>query len=119
MRLLVVLAVALGLAGCDFMTDAATRLAYDLEREANALRKSGDSARVFTHTPKKSPAGITGPYTVRLVTRGTIQIGKYHTTYHLNFVEVPKTLRIQKADGEGFVVVLTRAGDTVQVAELR
>ena len=71
----------------------------------------------FTHKPKTSPEGITGPYTVRL--GRAISISEYHTSYHSNFVEVPKMLVVRKGDGEAFQVVLTRVGDSIQVTELR
>jgi len=116
-RLVLVLCLTFGLAGCDFMTDAATRIAYDLEREAAALRRSGEATRTFTHKPKASPEGITGPYTVRL--GRALSISKYHTSYHSNFVEVPKMLVVRKGDGEAFQIVLTRVGDSIQVTELR
>ena len=59
-RFVLILCLAVGLAGCDFMTDAATRIAYDLEREAAALRRSGEATRTFTHKPKASPEGRAG-----------------------------------------------------------
>jgi hypothetical protein len=116
-RFVLVLCLAVGFAGCDFMTDAATRIAYDLEREAAALRRSGETTRTFTHKPKASPEGITGPYTVRL--GRALSISKYHTSYHSNFVEVPKALVVRKGEGEVFQIVLTRVGDSIQVTELR
>jgi hypothetical protein len=118
------------LAGCgDFMTDAATRLAHEIEREAKALRSSNETTRAFTHKPKSSPEGVVGPYTVTFgggpLGKGYLAFSKgaqeqwYHTSYHLRFVEVPESLKIKKAEGQSFVVVLKRSGDAVQVTELR
>jgi hypothetical protein len=117
----------------DYTTDAATRLAYELEYESKALRRSGEATRTFTHTPKKSPEGVDGAYTVKFVLgqsgkRGIIVSGYstthqkpygYGTSYHLNFVEVPKDLTISKLQGESVVILLTRIVDTVQVTALR
>ena len=133
-RLLLVVALLVGVASCgDFMTDAATRLAYEIEREAKELKRSNETTRTLVHTPKGSPEGVDGAYTVKLVLghagrRGLSvsgfniaqqkQVG-YGTTYHLNFVEVPKDLVISKRAGETVMIVLTRAGDAVQISELR
>ena len=43
-----------------FVSDAATRLAYHLRDEADALRRSGQSVRTFEHRPKTWPDGIAG-----------------------------------------------------------
>jgi hypothetical protein len=123
-----ILILTLSLAGC---TDAATRLAYDLEREAEALRRSGEATRTFTHKPQSSPEGVVGAYTV-ILKAGPVALGSgfltfskgpqqqwYRTTYHMRFVEVPRDLKIRKAEGESLIVVLMRNGNTVQVTELR
>jgi hypothetical protein len=117
-----------GLTGCDF-TDAATRLAHDLEREAKTLRATGEATRAFTHNPKSAPDGVTGPYTVTFkagpLGKGFLGFSKgstevwHHTSYHLRFVEVPRDLKIRKVEGEGFVVVLSRKGDAIEVTDLR
>jgi len=116
------LTLLLGLAGCG---DPATRLADELEHEAKALRRSGETTRSFIHKPKGLPESANGAYTVKFVTRGHGYLGFYgnalgcSTSYHRRFVEVPKDLTISKRQGEPVVVVLTRIGDTVQVTELR
>jgi hypothetical protein len=111
------------------LTDAATRLAYDLERQAAAIRRSGESTLTFTHNPLNSPEGVTGAYTVTFKAgptgTGFLGFSKgqqevwYHTSYHLRFVVVPKDLKIRKAAGEPFRVVLRKSGDTVEVTGLR
>jgi hypothetical protein len=123
-----ILILTLTLAGC---TDAATRLAHDLEREAEALRRSGQMTRTFTHKPQSLPDGVTGAYTVTFKA-GPVRLGSgfltfskgpyeqwHRTTYHMRFVEVPRDLNIRKAAGEPIVIVLTRTGDAVRVTELR
>ena len=114
-------------AGCgDFLTDAATRLATEIVREANRLRKSGGSERTFVHHPKASPEGCSGPYgvtfqsslehperggslLVRCGDPATTKAG-YHfgTTYHLNEVRVPVELRAEKAQGTDLKVTLRK-----------
>lgn len=128
-RLLFALALFGFMAGCgDFMTDAATRLAYQIESEAKALRGSKETTRTFAHKPKSSPEGVTGAYVLTFVAgplgKGYLAFSKgpqeqwYHTSYHLRFVEVPQDLKIRKAEGQAVQVVLKRSGETVQVAEL-
>ena len=116
-RLILVLCLTVALTGCDFGTDAATRIAYDLERESAALRRSGETMRTFIHKPKPTPEGITGPFTLRL--GRSLSISKYHASYHSNFVEVPTTLVVRKGDGEAFEIVLTRVGNRIEVTGLR
>jgi hypothetical protein len=130
LRLLLALAFVGFLAGCDdFLTDAATRLAYQIEREAKALRDSHETTRTFTHTPKNSPEGVTGAYVVTFVAgplgKGYLAFSKgsqeqwYHTSYHLRFVHVTENLKISKAEGGSFMVVLKRVGDGIHITELR
>jgi hypothetical protein len=122
-----------GISGCGDYTDAATRLAYEIEREAKALQQSGEATRVFTHRPKSAPEGVDDAYTVKFALgyagKGGLtvsgfniaqkkQVG-YGTSYHLRFVQVPKDLTVSKPAGEPVVVVLTRVGDAVHVTELR
>ena len=110
-------------------TDAATRLAYDLERQAAAIRHSDETTLTFTHNPLSAPEGVTGAYTVTFkggplgtgflsFSRGQQEVW-YHTSYHLRFVAVPKDLKIRKAAGQPFTVVLTKSGNSVEVTELR
>ena len=50
-------------AGCDAFTDAATRIAYDIEAGAGRLGKEyGARYSILHHTPSKSGERI-GPYT--------------------------------------------------------
>ena len=49
-----VLTLLLGLASCgDFMTDAATRLAYELEHESKALRRSISTTSGSDRPPRR------------------------------------------------------------------
>ena len=97
-----ILLLAMCLAAC---TDAATRLAYGLEREAQALRLSGETTRTFTHKPQGEPEGVTGAYTVT-IKAGPVRLGSgfltfskgpqeqwYRTTYHMRLWRSPGTSR--------------------------
>jgi hypothetical protein len=41
-----------------FVSDAATRLAYQIRDEAAALRRLGQSSRTFEHVPETWPEGL-------------------------------------------------------------
>ena len=131
--LALMLSLAIGLlAGCDG-TDAATRIAFDLEHHSRALRASGETSLGFTHNPKSAPDGVTGPYTVTFKAgpmgaakgSGYLSFSKgsqevwHHTGYHLHYVEVRKDLKISKAQGEPLIIVLARIENSVLVIDLR
>ncbi|MHB8880086.1 MAG: hypothetical protein ACYC69_01095 [Thermodesulfovibrionales bacterium] len=104
-----------------FISDAATRLAYQIRDEAAALRRSGQATRTFAHLPRKRPEGVTGDYRIEITeTRTSPRPGHrsigvamdwkkptwYATSYHLNFVEVPEDLIVLHRKGEATIVTL-------------
>ncbi len=125
MRTLAVLVCAVALAGCDFLTDAATRVAYDIEAATLVMRAKKLDRYEFTHRPKESPDGVTGEFELTIhesgedAYQGVIDIGRYHTSYHNRFVIVPRTLSIKKQAGESCVLVLERRNDRIELTELR
>jgi hypothetical protein len=127
MRLLLCLLLASLAAGCDFLTDAATRAAYEIEAATREMDLKGLEYYELTHVPKKSPDGVDGPWELLLQQsglipsqpRGSLGVGRYGTTYHNRFVRVPRTLRIAKNAGEGCVIVLRRSGDVIEIVDLR
>ncbi len=125
MKYLQTIAIIAGLtflSACNPVTDAATRLAHDLEAGAKELAKSGKNELEVEHRPVSSPEGISGDYTVLLQAvqssspaSGTLAVeavgGKrYGTSYHLNFVTVPKELNIRKARGGTTYLLLRKTG---------
>lgn len=123
--------------GCTFMTDAATRLANDVVREAGELRASGETERTFEHVPLASPEGCDGAYNVEfqesphhppsggslvVSCKGSESVGRYgysySTTYHLNAVRVPVALSIEKAKGEAVRITLRKNGGAIEVVRI-
>jgi hypothetical protein len=118
----VVLVAIAALAGCErFVSDAATRLAYQIRDEAAALRSSGAATRTFTHMPATWPDGISGDYRIEIVeTRTSPRPGHrsigvarnlteptwYATSYHLNYVDVPQDVKVSHRRGEPTQVTL-------------
>ncbi|MEW6320370.1 MAG: hypothetical protein AB1635_04705 [Acidobacteriota bacterium] len=116
-----------------FVSDAATRLAYQIRDEAAALRVSGETRRVFTHHPRAWPDGVSGDYRIEIrETRTSPRPGHrsigvarsldgptwYATSYHLNYVDVPRDLSVAHRRGEPTRVTLERSGDRVRLVAL-
>jgi hypothetical protein len=107
---------------CLACTDAATRVAYDLEAGAKQLESSSSSSYVVDHAPSKQPEGCPGGYTLQLNKESSLlvwcqdesegpSVSSHTTTYHLRFVHVPETYKIHKGPGEHARIALTkRAG---------
>ena len=115
-----------------FISDAATRLAYELRNEAAKLRVSGQTTRTFEHRPKSWPDGISGAYRIEIIEGPTsprpghrsIGVARnltdrtwYATSYHLNFVEVPKDLVVSHQKAEPTIVTLELKDGKVLLTE--
>jgi len=114
------LVAVLGLAGCGVFTDAATRLAYDLESAARSLKQPGDRVSLRHEIPSRR-GECEGPYTVQLDTAGALVfwcrndhgevVASPGTSYHRRFVETPDTYYLHKEAGEALVIELERRGE--------
>jgi hypothetical protein len=122
----VLLACLLG--GC--FTDAATRLAYDIEAGADKVGRADGSRYTIVHrTPSKS-GECTGPYKVQLDANGLIVIwckdaardrtvSSHSTSYHRRFVATSETFLLDKAAGEALILELERRGNLVVIGAAR
>jgi hypothetical protein len=114
-------------------SDAATRVAYDIQSGTKKLG-SAEGARVqIRHAPSRWPEGCAGAYTLHigkgsaaakgnnnfrtnpgsesLLVRCYNSGGNAHawsTTYHLRFVDVPETVEIEKHGGDPTVIDVER-----------
>ena len=125
---LVLLALLTFLAGCDAFTDAATRIAYDIEAGAGQLGKGeGARYRIQHHTP--SAAGqCTGPYVVQFDQVGSLVIwckdeaGKtvssHSTSYYARFVDTPRQYILEKPAGSTLTIDIERRGSRAVVANV-
>lgn len=122
-------------------SDAATRVAYDIESGAKTLASAEGSRIEIRHAPRRWPEGCAGSYTL-LLGKGSATAdgnGNFHinrdadglsvrcynssgnphawgTTYHLRFVDVPEAVKVEKQGGEAAVIeVERRAGRAVVV----
>jgi hypothetical protein len=117
-----------------FISDAATRLAYQIRDEAAALRRSGLTTRTFEHRPRSWPEGVSGGYRIEMtetktaprpghrsigVALGLTKPTWYATSYHLNFVVVPKDLLVSHRKGEPTMVTLELHDGQVLLTDLK
>jgi hypothetical protein len=140
-RRFVVVAALLFMAGCS---DAATRVAYDIESGTDRLA-SNDGARLeISHVPRSWPEGCSGSYTLRIEKGAATSDGqgnfrttedsgglsvrcygsdgnehRWRTTYHLRFVEVPAPVEVRKNGGDPAVIEIQRASGKALVIGLR
>lgn len=128
MRVLIVW-VLLAAAGCDVGTDAATRLAYDIEAGANRLGGE-DGAEYSVHHQTPSKAGqCTGSYKLQLDHVGAMIIwckdaagataSSHSTTYHARHVDTPRTFLLDKAAGTMLTIELERRGGRAVITDAR
>ena len=111
-------------------TDAATRVAYDLEAGAKRFRKAPTVAATVEHSPKATPEGCPGGYTLQLSEESALlvwcqdsiagpAVSSHTTTYHLKYVDVPRTLIIHKGRGQHVWLDLAKDDDRIVVTGLR
>jgi hypothetical protein len=118
---------SLGLAACsDFMTDSATRAAYDLEKAADTLQRSSASTYTLVHRPKASPEGCSHDYSFQLSRQssllvwcksadGKTNVASHTTTYHLRYVDVPEQVRLEKRAQEPVTIELQKTSGKPKV----
>jgi hypothetical protein len=116
------------LSGC--FTDAATRLAYDIETGTGRVGQADGASYALVHrTPSKTNECV-GPYKVQLDSVGLIVIwcsdadrkqtvSSHSTSYHRRFVDTPKTYIVDKPAGEALVIELERHGSRVIISGVR
>lgn len=132
--------IALFASACS---DAATRVAYDIESGSKALGSAEGSRVEIRHVPSRWPDGCAGSYTLHIgkgsatadgngnfhINPGTDGLsvrcynssGNPHawgTTYHLRFVDVPEAVEIEKQGGAPTVIEVERKGGKPVVVRL-
>ncbi len=109
------LAAVLFLTGC--FTDAATRLAYDIESGVNRMNRLNEARYSIRHTPAES-SECTGPYTVQLDKVGALIVwcrdaagnivASGSTSYHARFIDTPASFILDKPAGSTLAIDLER-----------
>jgi hypothetical protein len=115
-------------AGCNVATDAATRLAYDIEAGVGRLGgKEGAQYTIRHNAPSKSGQCI-GPYKVQLDKVGALiiwcndaagnTVSSHSTSYHARFVDTPQTYIVEKPAGAALSIVIERRRGRAVIADV-
>lgn len=130
MKLIFTVVTLVFLASCgDLFTDAATRIAYDLESASEELgSREGVRYRLEHRTPSKR-GECDGPYKVQLDQVGALivwcydssgnTVSSHSTSYHARFVDTPKTWLVDKAAHETLIIELERRDGRAQIIDVR
>jgi len=116
-RLLPLLLLMLVIA-CGFATDAATRLAYDIEAAVDLLGENeGARYTVYHQTPSKT-GECEGSYKAQLDKVGALiiwcydaegqTVSSHSTTYHARFADTTQTYLLDKPAGATLTIELER-----------
>lgn len=110
--------VAVTLTACDIATDAATRLAGDIEAGVARLGQDLGSSYSVAHVTPSAAGQCVGPYTVQLDKVGALIIwckdgaarvvSSHSTSSHARFIDVPQTFRLDKPAGATLVIDIER-----------
>jgi hypothetical protein len=135
------LLVPLLLAGA--CSDAATRVAYDIEGSISRLPAADGSRIEIPHSPSRWPEGCAGSYALVIEAGASDALGAgnfrtregsgplhvdcyrsdgnphaWSTTYHLRFVVVPQRVRVEKKSNEAAVIEIERRAGKAMVVGL-
>jgi hypothetical protein len=115
------------LAGCDAFTDAATRLAYDIEDGADSLGPGAGATYSIRHTPADNNE-CQGPYSVQLDKVGALivwckdaagnTIASGSTSYHSRFIDTPQTYKLDKPAGSTLIINVERRNGRAVVTDV-
>lgn len=114
--------------GCGTSTDAATRLAYDIEAGANQLGSEDGSEFSIQHRTPSNPDQCTGPYQLQLDHVGAMiiwckdaageTVSSHSTSYHARFVDTPQTFLLDKESGTTLTIDLERRGGRAVITDV-
>ena len=115
--------------GCDGWTDAATRLASDIEAGSGRLGGQSGAKHSITHTTPSKAGECTGPYVVQVDKVGAIVIwckdeagrtvSSHSTTYHSRFIDTPRTYILEKPAGATLTIDIERRNGRAVVTDVR
>jgi hypothetical protein len=126
--------LTLATVACEYIgSDAATRVRYDLGREAPSLEASQGESATITVTPDHWPEGCGGAgYTLRITPDDGTKMVKtgdifvtcdsgqpYYTGLGSERIYVTRELKVSKRSGEPVQVVMRRTGRGVELVELK
>lgn len=117
------------LSACDGWTDAATRIAYDIEAGAARLGTTDGARHSIVHATPSTPDECTGPYKVQVDKVGALiiwcydaagrTVSSHSTTYHGRFVDTPSTYILDKPAGSALTLDIERRGGRAIVTRVQ
>jgi len=120
MRWLQLLLFLVAAAGCDPFTDAAMRIAYDIEAGVGRLSQGADARFSIQHNTPSKAGECAGPYMVQLDKVGALiiwckdetgkTVASHSTSYHARFVDTPQTYILEKPAGSTLTIEIERRG---------
>lgn len=109
-------------------TDAATRLAYDLEAGVSHLGNENGSTYTIRHQTPSQANECTGPYKLQFDKVGAIiiwcydasgnTVSSHSTSYHARFVVTLQTYLIDKGAGEPLLIDIERRSENIIVTNI-
>lgn len=116
-RLFLLLFVAV-LTGCDVFTDAATRIAYDIEANVDRLATAEGATHVIRHATPSKPGECGGPFKVQFDKVGALiiwckdsnghTVSSHSTSYHARFIDTRETFITDKPSGSTLSIQIER-----------
>jgi hypothetical protein len=126
LRYLVVLVL---ISGCGAFTDAATRIAYDIEAGAGKLGKEEGARYSIQHKTPSAAGQCTGPYSLQIDKVGALiiwckdesgkTVSSHSTSYFARFVDTPQTWILDKPAGSILTIDIERRGNRAVITEVR
>jgi hypothetical protein len=115
---IVLSALVASLAGCGSFTDAATRMAYDLEAGVSHLGSEEGASYTVRHATPSRPGECAGPFKVQFDKVGALiiwckdsgggTVSSHSTTYHARFVATSQTYIVDKPAGSVLLIQIER-----------
>lgn len=128
-RLFTVFLLLFALAACDALTDAATRIAYDIEAGEGRLGRGEGAKYSIEHKTPSAAGQCVGPYRLQVDKVGALVIwcrddagatvSSHSTTYHSRYVTTPQTWILDKPAGSTLTIDLERRGGRAVITNVR
>lgn len=115
--------------GCNIFTDAATRIAYDIEAGAGKLGKEEGARHSIRHKTPSASGQCTGPYKVQFDKVGALiiwckddsgkTVSSHSTSYAARFVDTPQTWMVDKPSSSTLTIEIERQGSRAVIVKVQ
>jgi len=116
-RLFLFLLIA-ALSGCGAFTDAATRIAYDIQANVGRLATEEGATHIIRHATPSLKGKCDGPFKVQFDKVGALivwcqdstgqTVSSHSTSYHSRFVDTRETFIVDKTAGSTLSIQIER-----------